>query len=78
MQKFTPGDVVRIAPKWLDKGEDPNTDYIVIEDFTDEVFADGRVDICTKSDTMVFPLVQTVSYEMIYKIGHVDLGSRRK
>ena len=75
MQKFRPGDVVRIAPKWLDRGEDPNTDYIVLEDLTDEVFPDGRVKIMTKPDWSVFPHVSEVSYEMVYKIGHVDIGA---
>lgn len=73
MQKFKPGDVVRIEPKWLDPGEDPNQDYIVIEDLTDEVFPKGRVKICTKVDTMHFPIVNEVGYDMVYKIGHVDL-----
>lgn len=73
MTKFEVGDVVRISPKWLDKGENPNQDYIVLEDLTDEVFEDGRVKICTQVKNMYLPLVSEVSYEMIYKIGHVDL-----
>jgi len=75
MTKFKPGDVVRIEPKWLDVGEDPNTDYIVLEDLTDEVFADGRVKIMTKAENMVFPSVSEVSYDMVYKIGHVNIGA---
>lgn len=73
MTRFKVGDVVRITPKWLDKGENPNQDYIVIEDLTDEVFPSGRVKICTKLESMVFPIVQEVSYDMVYKIGYVDI-----
>lgn len=75
MAKFEPGDVVRIAPEYLGRGEDPNTDYIVLEDLTDEVFTEGRVKIVTKSENSVFPFVSIVSYDMVYKIGHVDIGA---
>ena len=73
MTKFKPGDVVRITPKWLDPGEDPNRDYIVIEDMTDEVFPEGRVKILTKCEGRMFPSVSEVSYDMVYKIGHVKI-----
>ena len=74
MQKFKPGDVVRITKKWLEPHEDPNRDYIVLEDLTDEVFKDGRVQVMTHTEGRMFPSVFTYSYDMVYKIGHVDIG----
>lgn len=73
MTKFEPGDVVRITDQWLNSGEDPNRDYIVLEDWGDEVFPTGRVKIMTKNENRVFPDVSLASYDMIYKIGHVAL-----
>lgn len=75
MTKFVPGDVVRIAPKWLGAHEDPNLDYIVLEDLTDEIFPNGRVTVMTKLEHMTFPIINTLSYEMVYKISHVDIGA---
>ena len=74
MQKFKPGDVVRITKKWLAPYENPDTDYIVLEDLTDEIFKDGRVKITTHSEGRIFPDTSIVSYDMIYKIGHVYIG----
>lgn len=74
MTAFERGDIVRIRPVWLDRGEDPELNYYVLEDLTDEVFEDGRVKIMAQPDPgRVMGHVSEVSYDMVYKIGHVDL-----
>lgn len=74
MTVFERGDVVRIRPVWLDRGEDPNRDYYVLEDLTDEVFDDGRVKIMSKPQPgRRLGYISEVSYDMIYKVGHIDL-----
>jgi len=67
---FRPGDVVRVQPDWLDKGEDPNTDYIVFEDY-----GDGKVKVFTKSDRSAFGgYVNVWPDYTIYKVGHVNIS----
>lgn len=66
---FEVGDVVRIKKEWLEKYEDPLTDYIVLDWNPDN----GHIRICTKSEKMYFPIVNDISDTMVYKVGHVDL-----
>lgn len=66
---FEVGDVVRIKKEWLEKYEDPLTDYIVL-DWNSE---NGHIRICTKSEKMYFPIVNDISDTMVDKVGHVDL-----
>lgn len=66
--EFKPGDVVHIEEEWLAEYEDPNTDYIVLEDY-----GNGRVKILTKSEGRALPDVSVVDSNMIFKIGHIDL-----
>lgn len=73
MTKFERGDVVHITKKWLDEREDPNTDYFVLEDLTDEVFPDGRVKVAVAAPNSILGYYTYVySYDMVYKVGHVD------
>ena len=67
---FVVGDVVRITEKWLNKGEDPNRDYVVIEVLgLSRGIHDKNVKIMTKSESRAFPDVEMVTEEMIYKVG---------
>jgi hypothetical protein len=71
---FVVGDVVRITEKWLNKGEDPNRDYVVIEVLgLSRGVHDKNVKIMTKSEGRAFPDVEMVTEEMIYKVGHINL-----
>ena len=46
---FKVGDVVRIKKEWLEEHEDPNTDYVVMEDY-----GDGKVKVWVESKTSAF------------------------
>jgi hypothetical protein len=75
---FEVGDVVRITNKWLNPGEDPTTDYIVIEVLgVSRGSHDKNIKIVTKSENRIFPDVELVTEEMIYKVGHIELEWRK-
>ena len=65
---FEPGDIVKIKKDYLDKGEDPTTEYAVIEDY-----GDGKVKVaCHWNGFMGYLLYTWPDYTM-EKVGHVDL-----
>lgn len=67
------GDVVRIEKKWLSPSEDPNTEYVVLEVLLPcRGPNDKNVKIYTKSANRTFGTTEMVSYDMIYKVGHID------
>ena len=66
---FEVGDVVRIKKEWLEPDEDPNTDYIVMEDY-----GDGKTKVWVYSETSAFGGYYYVwSSDVFYKVGHIDL-----
>lgn len=68
------GDVVRIEKKWLSPSENPETDYVVVEVLLPWRGPNDRnVKIYTKSDKRTFGTTEMVSYDMIYKVGHIEL-----
>lgn len=64
---FKKGDIVHITPRWLNEGEDPHRDYFVIEDYNN-----GKVRVCCAHDGIVKYLTFIYSYDMVYKVGHID------
>lgn len=71
---FKVGDVVRINKEWLNQGESPNIDYVVLEVLLPyRGVGDKNVKIFTKSLERTFGDIEMVSYEMIYKVGNVNL-----
>jgi len=63
---FRPGDIVKVQPNWLDKGENPDTLYVVLEDY-----GDGKVKVFTKSDRSAFGgYVNVWPDYTVYKVGH--------
>lgn len=69
---FEKGDIVKIQPEWLNKGETPIKEYFVMEDW-----GDGRVKICLYNRHGGFASIEEVAYEMVRKVGHVDWDRRR-
>ncbi len=68
---YEPGDYVKITPAWLDPGEDPEKEYIVIFDHSTSAGPDGRVTI--KSVESKYQ--HDVNYSMIYPIGkHANIA----
>jgi len=67
---FSPGDIVKIQPNWLDKGEDPNTEYIVREDW-----GNGKVEVYLPkpNDILAFKGIWTWADTTMYKVGHVNI-----
>ena len=71
------GDVVRIEKKWLSPSENPEIDYVVLEVLLPwRGQNDRNVKIYTKSDERTFGHTEMVSYDMIYKVGHIELGGK--
>lgn len=64
---FKKGDVVRIKLEWCESTKEGEQDYVVLDAW------DNKVEIVTKLDSMVFPLVNIVADKMLNLIGHVDL-----
>jgi hypothetical protein len=77
---FEVGDIVRITKKWLNPHEDPNTDYIVVEVYgPSRGVNDKNIMIRNKEkkEFRYFYDFETVTEEMIYKIGHIELEGRK-
>jgi len=69
---FYPGDVVRVKPEWLDKGENPETDYIIFEDY-----GDGKIKVFTKREnSFLGGSIHVWPDYTVYKIGWVDLEDK--
>lgn len=67
---FKVGDVVRIKKEWLTPDEDPDTDYVVKEDY-----GDGTTKVWVESKTSSFGGYHYVWLsDVFYKIGHIDLN----
>jgi hypothetical protein len=66
---FKVGDVVRIKKEWLEEHEDPNTNYIVMEDN-----GDGRTKVWVESKVSSFKGYYHVwSSDVFYKVGHIEI-----
>ena len=66
---FKVGDVVRIKKEWLEEHEDPNTNYIVMEDN-----GDGRTKVWVESKVSSFKGYYYVwSSDVFYKVGYIDI-----
>ena len=71
---FEVGDIVRIKKEWLGEHEDPNTDYIVMEDSWD-----GRTKVWVESKVSSFGGYYYVwSSDVFYKVGHIDIRGGKK
>ena len=69
---FEAGDIVRIKKEWLEEHEDPNQDYVVMEDY-----GDGKVKVWVESKTSAFGGYYYVWADyMFYKVGHIDLKNK--
>lgn len=63
---FKVGDIVRIKRDCCENTAESSTDYIVLEDWG------NKVKIITKLDSMMLPIVNVISSDMIYKIGSIN------
>ena len=68
---FEVGDVVRIKKEWLESHEDPETNYIVVEDY-----GDGKVKVWVESKTSAFGGYYYVWADyMFYKVGQTNINN---
>lgn len=68
--KFEMGDIVKIDQNWLDPGENPDTKYIVRDEW------DGKVEVYLpkENDIKAFKGIWTWANYMMYKVGHVNIA----
>lgn len=71
---FEVGDVVRIKKEWLEEHENPETNYVVMEDY-----GDGKTKVWVESKTSSFGGYYYVwSSDVFYKVGHIDIKGGKK
>ena len=68
--KFEPGDIVKVAQGYLDAGENPDTEYIVRDDY-----GNGKVEVYLPKagDIKAFRGIWNWPDYTIYKVGHVNI-----
>lgn len=68
--KFEPGDVVKIDHKYLDVGENPDTEYIVRDDY-----GNGKVEVYLpkENDIKAFKGIWIWPDFTMYKVRHVNI-----
>ena len=68
--KFEPGDVVKIDSNYLDVGENPDTEYIVRDDY-----GNGKVEVYLpkENDIKAFKGIWTWPDYTMYKVRHVNI-----
>jgi len=68
--KFEPGDVVKISSGYLDVGENPDTEYIVRDDY-----GNGKVEVYLpkENDIKAFRGIWTWPDYTMYKVRHVNI-----
>ena len=65
---FKLGDIVRIKKEYVEPHEDPNTEYLVVEDN-----GDGKTKVWIHSGISSFGGYHYVwPSEVFYKVGHID------
>ena len=68
---FIPGDVVRIKKEYLEPYEDPETDYVVMENY-----GDGKIKVFVEDKNSAFGgYVYVWADYMFYKVGEIQLDT---